>query len=59
MPKSRVGKRKTRSRLCLSYILACFIVLLFTKAHFYVLLILLPMCNCLLVVLVELSVLAK
>ena len=43
----------------LSYILACFIVLLFIRTPFYVLLVFRCYVFCLLVVLVELSVLAK
>ena len=42
-------------QLCLSYILAYFIVLLFIWAHFYVLLIFLAMCSVFLVVLVVIS----
>ena len=50
---------RTRRLNCLSYILACFIVLLFIRAPFYVLLVFVAMCYVFLVVLVELSVLAK
>jgi len=54
-------RRLNQVYLCLSYILACFIVLLFIMAPFYVPGIVSFRCYmfCLLVVLVELSVLAK
>ena len=50
---------RTRRLNCLSYILACFIVLLFIRAPFYVLLVFVAMCSVFSVVLVKLSVLVK
>jgi len=39
------GDYSRSSSLCLSYILACFIVLLFIRAPFYVLLVFVAMCS--------------
>ena len=51
--------KATKPGLVLFYILACFFVLMFIRAPFYVLLVFIICVVCLLVVLVKLSLLAK